>query len=241
MTTFSPTESDLIGHPAVAAMRARVAQIGALLYERYLTDAGGGNITARVRTDAGDVLCMSPRYSGSRHLWRLTPDDVLVVSLDGQILAGGGELSRETKVHLTLHNTFGAHGSAVIHAHARNVLVFCALNRPIPPVLEQTRKFGTIPVVGYAPAHTQNLADNIAAAIRGNESRIEKQAAGALAPWHGLFVMGKDLEAAYDAVERIDTNAYILMTGGALAASVGDSPDFDAARGELERAMATFK
>ncbi|MDZ4767378.1 MAG: class II aldolase/adducin family protein [Chloroflexota bacterium] len=231
----------LVDHPAVVATRARVAEIGALMYDRFLTDAGGGNITARVHTEAGDVLCMSPRYSGSRHLWRLSPDQVLVITLDGQILDGGGELSRETKVHLKLHTTFAAHGSAVIHAHARNVLVFCALNRPMPPVLEQTRKFGTIPVVEYAPAHSQNLADNIADALRGNESRIEKQAAAALAPWHGIFVMGKDLEAAYDAVERIDTNAYILMMGGKLAESMGDSEDFDTARGALERAITAFK
>lgn len=226
----------LIDHPAVAAMRERVAKIGALLFDRFLTDAGGGNITARVRTEAGDVLCMSPRYSGSRHLWRLQPDDVMVIGLDGTIMAGAGSISRESKVHLKLHNEFGAYGSAVIHAHSRNTLVFCALNRPLPPVLEQTRKFGTIPVVSYAPAHSQDLADNIAAAIRGNEARIERQAAAALAPWHGVFVIGKDLEAAYDAVERIDTNAYILLMGGRFASD----PDFSAERADLEAAVSRY-
>lgn len=233
MTVLSDS---LIAHPAVIAMRARVAEIGGLLFDRFLTDAGGGNISARVRTDAGDVLCMSPRYSGSRNLWRLRPEDVMLIGLDGEILDGAGSISRESKVHLKLHTDFGAHGTAVIHAHSRNTLVFCALNRPMPPVLEQTRKFGTIPVVAYAPAHTQDLADNIAGAIRGNEARIEKQAAAALAPWHGVFVIGKDLEAAYDAVERIDTNAYILLMGGRMA---GDA-DFTPERAALEAAVKRY-
>ena len=36
-------------------------------------------------------------------------------------------------------------------------------------------------------------------------------AAAVLAPWHGLFVIGKDLEAAVDAADRIDTNARLVL------------------------------
>lgn len=187
--------------------RAHIARIGALLFDRHLTDAGGGNISARV----GDAVCMSPAYSGQRRRWQLQPEDVLVIDLKGNKLDGDGSLSREAKAHLTLLNEFGAAGSAVIHAHARNILVFCAMARPMPPVLEQTLKFGEIQVVNYAPAHSQELADNIANALRPHQDRIRKQAAGVIAPWHGLFVMGKDLDAAFDAVERMDTNAYIIL------------------------------
>lgn len=192
---------------AIEQARAQIAEIGALMYERQLTDAGGGNISVRV----GDVVCLSPRYSGQRKRWQLRPEDVLVVDRAGKKLEGAGDLSRETKVHLKLHNTYADAGTAVIHAHAQYILVFAAMNRPIPPVLEQTVKFGEIQVVDYAPAHSQDLADNIANALKGQESRISKQAAGAIAPWHGLFLMGKDLDMAYDAVERINTNAQIVL------------------------------
>jgi L-fuculose-phosphate aldolase len=187
--------------------RAHIARIGALLFERHLTDAGGGNISVRV----GDVVCISPRYSGQRHRWQLNPEQVLVVDLQGSKLDGDGDLSRESKVHLKLLTEFADAGTAVIHAHSRNTLVFCAMSRPIPPVLEQTLKFGEIQVVDYAPAHSHELANNIANAIRGQEDRVRKQAAGVIAPWHGVFVLGKDLDMAYDAVERIDTNAYIVL------------------------------
>ncbi len=227
----------ILADPAVSAMRAKIATIGALMYDRHLTDAAGGNLSARVKTSQGDVFCMSPRYSGSKHMWRLKPEQVLVITLDGTILDGGGEISRESRVHLRLHRDFGEHGTAVIHAHARNVLVFCAAARPMPPTLEQMRKFGTIPVIDFAPSHSESLADHVAAAITGNEARIRKQAAAVIAPWHGLFVMGKDLDAAYDAVERVDTNAYILLMSGRL----GENDLLADARAALEDNMAKWE
>jgi len=220
----------------IADMRARIARIGALMYQRHLTDAAGGNISARVSTSAGDVICMSPRYAGSKWLWQLNAEDVLVVSLDGQILLGAGEISRESKVHLRLHNEFGSVGKSVIHAHARNLLAFAALARSMPPVLEATRKFGTLPVIDFAPSHSATLSINVAAALRGLESRITKHAAGVIAPYHGLFVMGKDLNAAFDAVERIDNNAYIILMSGLL-----DGDRLAEQTAALEAAIANFK
>jgi L-fuculose-phosphate aldolase len=205
--TTELNRQDLVRSPAIADMRARIARIGGFMFDRQLTDAGGGNISSRV----GDLVCISPRYSGAKYQWQLRPEDVLVVDLDANILDGTGQLSRESKVHLGLHREFGEHGTAVIHAHARNILVYAALNMPMPTVLEGTRKFGTIPVVGYAPAHSAHLATNVAGGIRPQVERISKHAAGVIAPWHGLFLMGKDLDAAFDAVERLDTNAYVIL------------------------------
>jgi len=144
---------------------------------------------------------------------------VLVVDFDRNILAGDGKISRETHVHFKLHETFGEYGTAVIHAHARNLLVFATAARSMPPVLEATRKFGVTPCIEYAPAHSPKLADNIAETMYGREHRISKHAAGVIAPWHGLFLMGKDLDAAFDAVERFDTNAYCIIMGQMLLAN----------------------
>lgn len=214
-------------------MRARIAETGALLYERRLLDSAGGNISGRV----GDILCLTPRYSGLRHRWNLRPEDVMIVSLEGKIVEGQGELSRESKVHLKLHREFGDAGTAVIHAHSRNALVFAAQGRRIPPVLEATRKFGEIPVIPFAPAHSVELSEYIAEAIRGQKARISKQAAAVIAPYHGLFVMGKDLDSAADAVERIDTNAYCIIMGRLL----GGSDMLAHEREAMEATMADFE
>lgn len=213
--------------------RAQIAEIGALLFDRQLTDAAGGNISVRV----GDKVCISPRYSGSKRQWQLRPEDVLVADMNRNVLDGEGEVSRESNVHFKLHAEFAEAGTAVIHAHPRNLLVFAALAKSMPPVLEATRKFGEVKVVEYAPAHSPILAENIAGALRGQESRIRKHAAGVLAPWHGLFLMGKDLDAAFDAVERFDVNAYIILMSR--AAGLGDN--LTEAIAAMETAVARFE
>jgi ribulose-5-phosphate 4-epimerase/fuculose-1-phosphate aldolase len=218
---------------SIYQMRVEVAETGARLFSRNLLDLAGGNISARV----GDVICISPRYSGPKHHWALTPEDVMVVTPEGEILEGTGELSRESKVHLKLHREFGEYGGAVIHAHARNVMVFAAMARPLPPVMEATRKFGEIQVINFAPSHTAELSDHVAAGIRGQEARIRKHAAAVIAPYHGLFCMGRDLDLTSDAVERLDTNAYCILMGQIL--TMGDA--LSAQRASMETVINGFE
>ena len=213
--------------------RALVAHIGRMLFDRHLTDAGGGNISLRIR----DLFCMSPTLAGQNQQWQLEAKDVLVVDEQGQILLGEGGLTRESAVHFGLHKHYGDYGSAVIHCHPRNLMVFACANRPLPPVMEATRKFGTTPVIDYAPAHSPKLGERIVATMRGREAMIAKHAAGAIAPWHGLFLIGKNLPAALDAVERLDTNAYVMMMSRQLDAS----PLLTAESADMERAIANFR
>jgi L-fuculose-phosphate aldolase len=206
--------------------RSRIAVLARMLFERQLTDAAGGNISVRV----GNRVCITPRYAGQQKQWQINPEDVLVADLERNVLDGSGALSRETHVHFTLHTEYGKHGTAVVHAHPRNLLVFAVLGEPMPPVLEATRKFGVTPVVQFAPAHSPMLARHIADTMRGRESVIEKHAAAAIAPWHGLFCLGKTLDAAFDAVERMDNNAYLLL----MAAQYGGRAAADALAARME-------
>jgi ribose 5-phosphate isomerase B len=190
----------------IAQMRKKIAETGKMVFERHLTDAAGGNISARV----GDQICITPRYSGSRRHWQLRPNQVLVSDMIGNKLDGDGDISRESKVHYRLYQEF-PDGMAVLHSHPRHVMAFVASGQPIEPILEATLKFGTIPVTKFAPAHSEKLADAIAEAFQGKDEAIRKYAAAVMAPWHGLFVVGKDLDAAFDLTERIDTNAYCIL------------------------------
>jgi L-fuculose-phosphate aldolase len=213
----------------IQSTREKICEIGRLLYDRKLTDAAGGNISDRV----GSQICITPRYAGSNFQWRLNPDQVLVTDNEGNQLEGNGELSREAKVHFRLFKEF-PDGNAVIHCHAEHVLVFCAAGVPIIPVLESTLKFGEIGFCTFAPAHSKELADSIALELHKKEKALKSQAAAVMAPWHGLFVLGKNLDAAYDAVERIDGNARILLTNALLKDLDEKAPGLKA-RSELLR------
>ncbi len=221
---------------AIEQMRVRLAELGRLLFDRHLTDACGGNMSARV----GDLICITPSQAGQKHQWQLQPEDVLVADMDGHILDGKGKTSRESNAHFGLHRAYGEYGTAVIHAHPRNLMVFVALAQPMPPVLEANMKYGEVRCIEYAPATTPALAEKIIAALEGEGERISNHAAGVIAPWHGLFLMGKDLDAAFDAVERFDTNAYCYL----MAQSAFGNHNLNQVaqqRQALEKAYAHFK
>jgi ribose 5-phosphate isomerase B len=229
-----PVQKEPTPAEVISQTRRKIAETGKLVFGRRLTDAAGGNISVRV----GDQVCITPRYSGSKRHWQLEPNQVLISDLDGNKFEGDGDISREAKVHYRLYKEF-PDGTAVLHSHPRHVMVFVASGQPIEPIFEATLKFGTIPVVNkFAPAHSEKLADFIAEAMHGKEEAIRKYAVAVMAPWHGLFVIGKDLDAAFDLTERIDTNAYAILMSRLLPE--GGPMDPETMQARLREAMQTF-
>jgi len=183
------------------------------MFERRLTDISGGNVSAL----DGDDIVISPRYAGSRQHWRLAPEELLCGPYATDALLENPRFSREGKMHLAIYRNF-PDVKGVIHAHPFHVQPFVVACRPIEPVLEATQKFGVTEVIPAAPAHSDALADNVVAGLRGKEERIRKQAVAVLIPYHGIVVAGKDLLATVDALERIDWNAWCILAAKWLAA-----------------------
>jgi L-fuculose-phosphate aldolase len=194
-------------------MREKMARLCRLAYDKELLDSAGGNMT--VRTPEG--VLSSARYMGSLRQWQVDPDDFLLVDLDGNKLEGDGDISRETRMHLSIYHAFPRAG-AVIHTHSKNIQVFVAAGVPIPPMTEQTDKFGPIGFAQHAPQHTQELGDVVVEALKPQEATLEKHAIAVLLPRHGSCIVGPDLDAAYDALERIDRSAYYAIHARSLTA-----------------------
>lgn len=196
--------------------RRVISQYGLELYQRNLTDASGGNISVRI----ADKIVMTPKKAGAAWHWNISPDQVLVVDLKGNKLDGYGDVSREAKVHLALLNEFYPSGAVVMHTHPRNVLVFCAAEKPMPSVLNATSAFGVIELTKDAASGTDDLASVVADEIRKKGGVSIAKAAACIAPRHGLFVLAQDLHDAFEVTERIDTNAYCLLMGKGLGGNI---------------------
>jgi L-fuculose-phosphate aldolase len=192
--------------------RDQIAEIGRLIYDRRLSDSAGGNISQRA--DDGNIY-MSPRYTGSRLHWQLNPEHVICVSPEGTLLEGEGELSREVRMHLAIYKHF-PECNGVCHAHPHHILVFSCAERPLSPTSEQTDKYGTIPVIPFARAHTNELAEFVVEALIPQREKLQKHAIACLLPRHGITVAGRDLNDAYDALERLDGSAKIWIDRAAL-------------------------
>ncbi len=187
--------------------RRWIVSIAEDIWRRKLSDSAGGNVSLR----AGDLIYMTPRYTGSRRRWHLEPREILVVDFrTREVFGRSGELSREARMHLSIYEKFPDVG-AVIHAHPFYTMVFACIRAPIPSAAEYTHKIGTVPLVQAAPAHSQQLADVVVEALatlreKGREGRM-----AVLIPLHGIVCAGRDLDEAFDTLERVETNARITL------------------------------
>jgi L-fuculose-phosphate aldolase len=200
------------GEVRMSTIAEQIVYAGKKMFDRRLTDFSGGNISARQE----DQIWITPRFAGSKQHWNLATSDILHGPIHDDTIHGNPRFSREGKAHLAIYRTF-PEAQAVIHAHPFYVLPFCVAEKPIHPPLESAAKFETIKVIPYAPAHSDELAQNIIIGLQGQNHIIKRQAAGLILPRHGIIMAGRDLYATLDAVERINWNAWCILAQGLLA------------------------
>ncbi len=186
--------------------RQSMIEIAELIFNRFLSDAAGGNISVR---HEGRIY-VSPRYMGSVYHYKIKPEQISVLDAQHNVLEGPNELSREIRMHLAAYDNFPEVGS-VIHAHPQWLMVFAAAGRSMKPVLEYTTKFGEIECIPETKAHSQELADQVVALVQKRREQLRKVAMGILLPKHGVVVLGHDLNNAYDTLERLENNARCVL------------------------------
>jgi L-fuculose-phosphate aldolase len=185
-----------------------MVEIAHLLYDRYLTNSAGGNMSCRV----GDRVYVTPRGLGSRHRWQLQEDMILVFDGDFNSVEGNPHMvSRESKMHFACYRHF-PQINGVIHAHPRYLNVFASAGRPLTPTSVYTEKFGTVEVVSPLPSHSQELADAVVEKLALRQETLERNGLGLILAWHGAVTVGRDLADAYDTLERLEWSAHTLLT-----------------------------
>src|SRR5512141_137167 len=198
----------------MTSIAEQICYVGRVMFERKLTDIAGGNITVR---DSDTIYC-TPRYAGNKWHWRLSPENIVVGPVQTDELVGNASFTREGLSHLALYRAF-PFARAIIHAHPRHVLPFVAFERPLYPVLKATRKFGVLKYINQAPNYSPEQADSIVENLRGQEELMQQSAAAVLMPQHGIILAGVRIMDVLDSLERIDTNAYCLLTQSLLPSS----------------------
>jgi ribulose-5-phosphate 4-epimerase/fuculose-1-phosphate aldolase len=174
------------------------------IYARQLSDSAGGNLSVRM----DGRIYLTPRYMGSTYRWDITPELISVLDLEGQVLEGPAVLSRESRMHLALYQAMPRVG-AVIHAHPRYIMAFACAELPLEPTTEYTRKFGTIGLIPETPAKSPELARRVVEALLPQEAELTDRALAVMLPYHGIAVAGRDLDDAYDTLERLAVSARV--------------------------------
>lgn len=164
-----------------------------------------GNVSAR-DPERPDVMHITPT---GRPYERMTPRDVVTMSLEGRALSEGVP-SSEWRLHAAIYR---AHpdAQAIVHAHGLYAQAWSFLGEPLPARTEELQALvgGDVRVAAYAPSGTPALARNAVAALRDRGA--------ALLARHGLVTVGRTLEEALtraQIVERQARVAWLLRLGG---------------------------
>ena len=178
-------------------LRKEIVNIGRRLSERGLVAGTDGNIS--VRLDSDRVL-ITP---GGLPKGRLSPDDLVIIDVNGKKLQGRLEASSEMLMHLFVYKN-RPEVTACVHAHPPYTTAFAVAGIDLAAdILPEVVVFvGTIPLTDYAPPGTD-------AVPRVLEPHIEKQNAFVLRN-HGLLTIGRSLDEAYHRHETVEHYARIV-------------------------------
>jgi len=177
------------------------------IFDRYLTDTAGGNISLR----EDEMVYFSPTMAGTNYHWKISAEDVVTGSIhDLDALNEHPRFTREGFSHIAIYKTF-PYVQAILHAHPKYINPFVAQSRPIPPVLNSSKHFGTLQYHEEAKSYSQDQADKIVKAFKTQEDRIKRKAAAVLMPRHGLILASMDMMVALDCLERMNNNAFAVL------------------------------
>jgi L-fuculose-phosphate aldolase len=159
----------------VAAASRRLAAEGLLI-------GTAGNVSAR----DGDAVAITPTGAV---LAELEPEQVTVVDLAGEVIAGELEPTSELGLHLGVYSGFDA--GAVVHTHAPMATALACVIEELPCVhYGMLLLGGSVRVARYETFGTPELAASVLEALEGKTA--------ALMANHGAIAHGPDLAGAVE-------------------------------------------
>ena len=166
------------------ALKAEVCEQNHELPRNALVVGSGGNVSGR--DPMTGLVVIKP--SGVK-FDKLTPETMVVVDLDGNIVEGAMKPSVDTGIHLYIYkyreDVFG-----ITHTHSPYATSFAARGEPIPAVLTPiTHMIGRdVPCSRYATPGEVDTGRAVVEAAAGGMAALVKA--------HGVFTMGKSATEA---------------------------------------------
>ena len=184
-------------------VRDEIVLVCRRLYERGLVAGPDGNVS--VRQEDGSILVTPSGLSKVD----VTPDDLVVVTLDGRVREGRHAPSSELRMHVRIYQR-RPDVHAVVHAHPPAATGFAVAGEAfVAPVLpEVILQLGEVPLVPYATPGSDALADAFEPFLASHD--------GFLMANHGATTVAPTLTTALQRMESLEHGARILLAARAL-------------------------
>lgn len=201
--------------------RYDIVRYGLKMLRSGLTRGAGGNLSRRL----GDMFAVTPSGVGYESM---TPEQVMVLRLDGEVIEGEAAPSSEWFLHAALYADRPGFG-AVVHTHAPFTATVACMRREIPAVHYLVGFVGKkVPLAAYATFGTPELAENVVKAMRGFNAVLMAN--------HGLAAADADLSRAFAVAEEVEFVAEIYYRALCAGEPCILLPD-----DEMERVMKRFE
>lgn len=173
-------------------LRAEIYRLHLELPRNNLVTWTSGNLSGR--DPATGLVVIKP--SGVMYA-ELTPENMVVVNLNGKVIEGELKPSSDVAAHLYVYRHRPDVGG-VVHTHSTYATAFAAVGKPIPAVLTAIcDEFGgPIPCGGYAKIGGDEIGREIVRSIGESPALLLKN--------HGVFTIGKNPLAALKAAVMVE-------------------------------------
>ena len=196
----------------LAELRQQVVEVGLEALKRGVVHGTAGNMS--IRDPETGLIAISP--SGMPYP-SVTPADVVVVTVEGEVVDGMRKPSSETPLHTMVHRE-RSHVRAIVHAHSHFSTVVGCIRSELPPILTEVALIvgPRVPVTRYGLTGTADFGYSVLEVLEeGGLAVILKN--------HGLICFGQDFAEALTVAEVVEEAAKVYVH--ALAANGGREPD----------------
>lgn len=175
-------------------LATQIASYMQRMYAKKLITTLSGNISCRI----GKKILITPSQIDKNNL---KYSDIILLSIDGEIIEGKHKQSIETPLHLSIYKK-RKDTKAIIHAHPfwGSLLAFTNLSF-ISDILEES--FLMIPKIefcNYAPMGSEELAKEVSKKIENADVLILEN--------HGVITTGRNLPESLEKLEVLENIAH---------------------------------
>lgn len=202
-----PSDPRLFDIPEAEAIKKEICAVGRKLWMRQYVDGNGGNISYRIGPN--EVICTPTLISK----YDLTPEDLCMVDLEGNQIAGTTRRTSEIFLHLEIYKAV-PEAKSCVHCHPPHATAY-AITGKVPPnlVIPEFEVFiGKVAISPYKTPGTAEFAQTVLPFVKNHNTVLLAN--------HGIICWGDTVTHAEWYAEVLDTYCWTLMLASQLGAPI---------------------